>query len=392
MLRRAWVDTKNLYYDPTFHGLDLDALYHRYDGALDHADSVGESLRLVASFLAEFHDSHLYLIPPDRGALYMADFNFRMIGDRCYITQVKPGSEAARKLHIGDKLVELNGFAIKRNNISDVRYYFRELAPRSFDDVTVRGIDGTLRSVQVDGEMLPRAYSSPNWRLHDEEDARRYRQRYIDTGKIVIWKMPGFDFDPGTLDPILNAARKRSALIIDLRGNPGGSVDSLEVLVGRLFDHTVKIAELVARKPQKPMLSQRQIPPYLGPLYVLVDSASGSGAELLARVVQIERRGIVLGDRTAGGVMEAETEDEQIGAPEYGLSYSFSITTADLVMSDGQRLEGKGVQPDQLLLPTAQDLAAGKDPVMAKATELAGDPMTPEEAGRLFPFEWEKLF
>jgi C-terminal processing protease CtpA/Prc len=166
-----------------------------------------------------------------------------------------------------------------------------------------------------------------------------------------------------------------------------------------LFDHEVRIADRIERKQSEPVLSKKQTPPYLGPLYILVDSDSGSGAELLARIAQIEHRGTVIGDHTAGAVMEATEEPEHLGYYDgnqvgfgTGIVYGFSITTADLVMSDGQRLEGKGVQPDQLLFPTAQDLAEGKDPVMAKATELAGDPMTPDRAGKLFPFEWDKLF
>jgi hypothetical protein len=43
------------------------------------------------------------------------------------------------------------------------------------------------------------------------------------------------------------------------------------------------------------------------------------------------------------------------------------------------------------VLPTAKDLAAGRDPAMARATELAGLPMDPVAAGKLFPFEWQPL-
>ncbi|MFZ1941798.1 MAG: hypothetical protein WBA18_12785 [Terracidiphilus sp.] len=59
-------------------------------------------------------------------------------------------------------------------------------------------------------------------------------------------------------------------------------------------------------------------------------------------------------------------------------------------MADGRSLEGTGVTPDMLVLPTASDLASGRDPVMAKAAEMVGVTMTPEEAGKLFPFEWPK--
>jgi C-terminal processing protease CtpA/Prc len=59
-----------------------------------------------------------------------------------------------------------------------------------------------------------------------------------------------------------------------------------------------------------------------------------------------------------------------------------------VIMSDGNTLEKVGVTPDELLLPTPADLAAGRDPVLAHAAELAGLKLDPVEAAKLFPFKW----
>jgi hypothetical protein len=59
-------------------------------------------------------------------------------------------------------------------------------------------------------------------------------------------------------------------------------------------------------------------------------------------------------------------------------------------MTDGKSLENVGVTPDKLMLPSAQALASGSDPVLAIAVELLGGRMGAAEAGKLFPMEWPK--
>ena len=152
----------------------------------------------------------------------------------------------------------------------------------------------------------------------------------------------------------------------------------------------MKIADRVTRDGSKPVKAHSEGKhAFQNKLIVLVDSRSASASEVLARIVQLEKRGIVLGDRSAGAVMEAKHYEYKIGNDTI-LLYGASITEADLIMTDGKSLEHQGVTPDELSLPTATDIAAGRDPVLARAVEMAGGKISSETAGKLFPVEWPK--
>ena len=96
-------------------------------------------------------------------------------------------------------------------------------------------------------------------------------------------------------------------------------------------------------------------------------------------------------DRRGPGRSHAAAEHRnrvQRGQDLYGIGsvafYGTSITVADLTMSDGGRLEKVGVTPDELVLPTAADLAGQRDPVLARAIAILGGTMTAEEAGKFY--------
>jgi C-terminal processing protease CtpA/Prc len=122
---------------------------------------------------------------------------------------------------------------------------------------------------------------------------------------------------------------------------------------------------------------------------VLIDSESGSAAELFARVVQLEKRGTVIGDRSAGAVMRAKLYGHELGADTI-IPYGVMITEADIIMTDGKSLEHTGVVPDETKIPTPTDLADRRDPVLAYAMALLGVKISSEKAGEFFPIEWRK--
>lgn len=399
ILRDAYENVKKHYYDTKFHGLDIDARYHEYDAKIQSASSLSQAFGLVAGYLDGLNDSHTFFRPPSRP--YRVDYGYRMqiYGENAFITQVRPGTDAESKVHPGDQVLGYNNFAVNRADFWKVSYYFGSLSPQKASVLALRNPHGEDKQLTVDAKVrelkkvLDFTGADGAWDIwqyiRDEQNAdHMVRQRYYEMGDVMIWKMPEFFLTDSEVDHMFGIARKHKALILDLRGNPGGAAFTLEHMLGNVFDHDVKIAERVGRKQLKPAIAKtRGANAYSGKLVVLIDSGSGSAAELFPRVIQLEHRGTVVGDRTAGAVMEALGYSNSQGA-DTKIFYTFSITDADLTMKDGKSLEHVGVTPDEVVIPTAQDLSAGRDPALSRAAELAGVAIDPAAAGKMFPFEW----
>ena len=200
--------------------------------------------------------------------------------------------------------------------------------------------------------------------------------------------MPTFLQEERDIDRMIGKARRFKALVLDLRDNGGGYVQTLEHLVSRLIDHKVLVS--VERRRRKVDTTwARPRAPFTGALVVLVNSRSASAAEMLARIVQLERRGTVIGDQTAGAVMTSRGFDE-VTSGGRNVAYGVNVTIGEVRMADGMSLEGTGVRPDEVVRPTAHDLVRRRDPTLARAVALlgGGDSLSAEEGGALFPIEW----
>ena len=119
-----------------------------------------------------------------------------------------------------------------------------------------------------------------------------------------------------------------------------------------------------------------------GEVIVIVDSRSASASEVFARVMQIEKRGKIVGDVTAGAVMTSYQLSMANRRGPDGFQtislYGMNVTIADVIMSDGNRLEKIGVIPDHPVGPTATALANRSDPVLAFASGLMGARISPD--------------
>jgi C-terminal processing protease CtpA/Prc len=360
------------------------------------APTMGAALTMVAGFLDGLKDSHTYFSPPARSFSIDYGYALSVIGDDVFVTAVTPDTDAAAKVHPGDRLLSLNGGGVGRESFMRMQYLFNTLQPQPATRLALRDPAGAERTVEVTTKVTPgrvvrnlsgagAGLELQELELQDEAMRAKMRSVHVERDGVMFWKMPLFFAESGEIDALFAVARKQQALVLDLRGNPGGRVDTLLRMVGNLFAEPVTVGTRVTRKGKNLLTAKgRGGDAFTGKVVVLVDAASGSSAELLARVVQLEQRGTVVGDRSAGAVMEARLYPFGQVAPTLIL-YSFAVTDADLVMKDGRSLEGSGVAPDILAVPTGTDLAGGLDPVLAKAAALAGVTLDAAAAAKLFP-------
>ncbi len=382
---------RKYYYDPHFKGLDLDVLAQKADDQITKAQTVPAVFAAIADFLRNLHDSHTYFLPPPPKIFYLHEWTMQSIGDNCYVTAVKPGSDGATKgLKPGDQILALNGIKLTRDSLPLISYFYFILSPQVGFDLDLINTQGQRRVLRIMGreeKARPGGWNAmislQNAFSEYDKARRRTTLRTIKLGEdISIWRMGQFELKDEEIDEVMAKVGNSKALILDLRNNPGGLERNVLRLVGYFFDHDVTLGTLQRREGNEVLVAKSRGKTFKGKLIVLVDSESASGSELFARIMQLERRAILIGDQTGGQVMVGIEHYLELGTNS-GIAYSVTITDSNITMRDGKSLEDVGVTPDEIVLPTADDLAQNRDPVLSRAASLLGKQITPDEAYKL---------
>lgn len=396
MLGQIKSDLKKNYYDPTLHGMDVDARFRQAEEEIKRAATIGQITAAIAQALLDLNDSHTFFLPPIQSTHVDYGWEMQMIGDKCYVIAVRPGSDAeAKGLKAGDRILSVNGFQPSRADLWKMRYYYQALSLQTGLAVVAQSPGAAERPMALAARVRsgPVVYrgGSLDYNLEDEKNRRQFKDthRHYPVGEdLLIWRMSSFNLTKEGVDDMMNKARRKKSLILDLRGNGGGAEETMLRLIGNFFARDIKVGDIKRRAGSKPLVAKsRGNDIFDGTLVVLVDSGSASAAEVFARVVQLEKRGTVIGDRTAGAVMRSKIHVHNLGA-DSAVFYGASITDADLIMTDGKSLEHTGVVPDKLLIPSGIHLATARDLVLAYATNNLGAPLDASKAGALFPFIW----
>jgi C-terminal processing protease CtpA/Prc len=392
MLDQIREDLVEHYYDPAFHGLDLDGVVDRARQRINAAGSLGEIFGLLAGVCLDLHDSHTVFLPPRRAQDVDYGWTWRYVGDRALVDYVDEDADAHRQgLRVGDTVLDVAGYPLTRANHGTVRYLLTALRPQPQLAVTVERA-GTARTLTIAARITKRRA-----RLDLENKLDRYvaemqeemayaarpkpKQEWLADG-VLYWRLTDFFEDAPTIRKHGDQLRKARRVILDLRDNPGGSVGVLMRIAGLLVPKGVPVVRIAGRGAPETLIVEGDDDAFTGTILVLVDARSGSSAEILARLLQ-QRGATVAGDRTMGAVTGAILLKHAAGEGDIKVLYGMLVTVSDVQMPDGSRLEGVGVTPDTISLPLPDDLERGLDPVLAMAAATFGVTLDAARAGRI---------
>ncbi len=278
-----------------------------------------------------------------------------------FVTAVLPGSPAASHgLRPGDVIVSVNG------------------APPFADGIISEGVMNLLSgpypqpgrvSVQLQRPATGRTWTVTLTPALYQAPPPPVSAKLL-KGDIAYVQLPGF-FD-GAADQVLQAITNLAAgaklrgLILDLRGNGGGSPTEVSMLLGAFTHGTAYAYDCDVHGSCPATYTATDVPLLHLPLVVLTDRNCESACDAFSGAVKDLRLGTLVGTRTAGIVAAP-------AAPYLLDDASLIILPAKHELSANHELiNGIGVAPDYYLPLTAHDLSTGHDPDITKALTLLG--------------------
>ena len=157
--------------------------------------------------------------------------------------------------------------------------------------------------------------------------------------------------------------KNSKGIIIDLRNNPGGYLDTSIEVASEWVDDNVVVIEKYSDETQNENLSRGR--PRLAeiPTIVLVNQGSASASEIVAGALQDYKKAIILGEETFGKGSVQNLESLKDGS-------SIKITVAKWLTPNGRSINDEGIMPDETVELTLEEYNEDKDPQMDKAIEI----------------------
>jgi len=387
MLVETWRLQRNHFWVDDMSGVDWDRVLTRYLPLVAKITTRGELTDLIWELQGELGTSHAYEFggdhrrPPAWRAGHLgADFSFDPERDAWVVSRVLVGdswSPAAR-----GPLAE-PGVAVRAGSV------LRRIDATTLSRTTPPGAAlvhraGVAVEVEVEepGGQRRRVVATP---IGDERPVR-YREWVNRTraevharsdGRLGYLHIP--DMGPAGYAEFHRsylAEVERDGLIVDVRHNGGGNVSSL--LLAKLAGRRLGV-DVSRWLPPTPYPEDAPG----GPLVAIADCWAGSDGDIFTHAFQLLGLGPVVGTRTWGGVIGIWPRVRLVDGT-VTTQPEFSYWFRDL----GWSVENRGVDPDVPVEITPDDWAAGRDPQLERAIELAmaaldrSERLTPDLAHR----------
>ncbi len=352
--------------DPTANAADdWTAFSSAYDAMVqklpDWAAKSHPDWAVLQAMVASLDNGHSVFLTPDdvqrRGESSYAGIGVRLArpdqSKAPIVAEVFPNSPAqAAGVHNGDQIIAADG---------------QDLTGRPLSDAVslIRGPTGTSISIRVKRLDSPQPLDFNLTRAQVQIEPVVAGQI---TGNAQIGYLRIRSFADDTPDPVgqvLAAGRQQGvkAWILDLRGNPGGSLAAVED-VAAYFVPRKPVGFQVDRRGQRtPLVADGTQLVQNQPVVVLIDHDTASGAEILAAALHEYGLATLVGDGTAGNVGVAGVLPMPDGS-------AVQITQQRYVTPFGARLDPNGLQPDVTVSLSDADLEAGRDPQLNRAATV----------------------
>lgn len=235
----------------------------------------------------------------------------------------------AAGIQSGDKIVRINDKITRDMTLSEAVKEMRGKPGTTLKLTLWREKDQKILEVTVKRAMI---------KIHSIRKASLVEDKigYI---KIV-------EFQENTAKDLDEALKKldgegMDALILDLRNNPGGLLESAVAVSERFLPKDSLIVSIKARSPEQNVefKSSGKFTRPDKPLIVMVNEGSASGSEIVAGAVQDNKRGLILGMKTFGKASVQTVIPLKDGS-------ALRLTTASYYTPNGKLIRNEGIAPD----------------------------------------------
>lgn len=391
VFQKVWVTVLEKHYDPTLGCLDWPAIRTEYGEKIAAVKGDGEVAGHINEMLGRLGQSHLRFVPGSvaggsepRNAIKTGraevPIRVRMLGDD--IVVVDPASDGGKGVGIpgGARIVSIDGEPLADMIASQRKHHGRPIESSFWATRIAQSWlscpQGATKAIEFEAVGAKKAKTKKvactvveretttlgNMKnVPIEIEHRMLEGTKIGYVRFNIWMLP--------LVPKIQAAvtelrdQGMTALVLDLRGNPGG-VGAMVVPVGRLLvAEDTDFGTMTMRQGKQTFAITAEADPFAGPVGLLVDEGTASTSEIFGQAVQDLGRATVFGAGPSQGAALPSLIEELPGGA------ILQYVVADFRSPKDVVVEGKGVVPDTLVTETPADFAAGRDPVLDAAIE-----------------------